>query len=233
MKKSLILGVLLFVCALLPLTVNAADSGAVFFASKDASYSATTLDSAGFTINSDTTSVVLGIKVSSGTVTKGTKLTINVDFSNSNYTFGTVTKASGWTAAGAITTTPSTDGKSLKMVLTVPSDITTTSGTNKDGMITFATVAIKAGSGAKSTDTCSIGISQIHDACTTTTSNGKTVYYCTSGTTTCDATTYNSTCTTPENPKTGSVLPYAVIGIGVVIAGVLFIISKKNKMYQI
>lgn len=39
---------------------------------------------------------------------------------------------------------------------------------------------------------------------------------------------------TPSNPKTGNALPYAVIGTGIVIAGVVYFVTRKNtKLYKI
>ena len=40
--------------------------------------------------------------------------------------------------------------------------------------------------------------------------------------------------TTPENPKTGNVLPYAVIVAGIAIAGAVYYVTRKNnKLYNI
>ena len=45
---------------------------------------------------------------------------------------------------------------------------------------------------------------------------------------------YNQSCTTAENPQTGSFLPYTLIIVGIALAGGLYYITKKNnKMYQV
>lgn len=50
---------------------------------------------------------------------------------------------------------------------------------------------------------------------------------------TCDGKTTTVT-PTPENPKTGNVLPYAVIVAGITIAGVVYYVTRKNnKLYNI
>ena len=50
----------------------------------------------------------------------------------------------------------------------------------------------------------------------------------------CNGTTKTVTPETPENPKTGNALPYAVIGAGIAIAGTVYYVTRKNtKLYKI
>ena len=44
---------------------------------------------------------------------------------------------------------------------------------------------------------------------------------------------YEEICLNPENPQTGSFLPYAVIIGGIVVAIGLYMFTKKNKIYHI
>ena len=44
---------------------------------------------------------------------------------------------------------------------------------------------------------------------------------------------YEEICLNPENPQTGSFLPYAVIIGGIVVAVGLYMFTKKNKIYHI
>lgn len=58
------------------------------------------------------------------------------------------------------------------------------------------------------------------------TENCRVEFICEGKTTTVDP--------TPENPKTGNVLPYAVIGVGMALAGVVYYVTRKNnKLYNI
>ena len=51
---------------------------------------------------------------------------------------------------------------------------------------------------------------------------------------TCNEQTKTVTPSTPENPKTGSALPYAVIVAGIAIAGAVYYVTRKNnKLYNI
>ena len=57
-------------------------------------------------------------------------------------------------------------------------------------------------------------------------------YYCENGAE-CTKEEYDAKCTTTtENPKTGSFMPYAVIIAGVAVAGGLYFLTKKNKIYH-
>ena len=50
----------------------------------------------------------------------------------------------------------------------------------------------------------------------------------------CNGETKTKTPSTPENPKTGNVLPYAVIVAGIAIAGAVYYVTRKNnKLYNI
>ena len=67
---------------------------------------------------------------------------------------------------------------------------------------------------------------------TDTDKEGNTKYYCENGAE-CTKEEYDQKCTTPtENPKTGSFMPYAVIIAGVAVAGGLYFLTKKNKIYH-
>ena len=234
-KKSFYLSVLLVLCVLVsPLRANAA-SGQIFGASSEGYASGTfnekytTLNPEGVRIknNGENTVIHLGLKVTDGTVNN---YNATLTLSNSSFTYSKKrTKiASGWTG----TINDNGDG-TISINLTNSTGVTASSGPN--GNVWVATIGVDV-NGASTTDTCEIGLSTAStpeepEENPTCTIDGDT-YYCADGTV-CTEEEYTAQCENPENPQTGSFLPYAVIIGGIGLAAVLYLVTKKNKIYHV
>lgn len=232
-KRNFVWFVLMLVSVLgFPMSTYAA-SGAIFGANSDGYVSSTkTFDEAKTTLNGnavsvqnqgDSTVIYLGVKVTDGTVNN---FNATLTLSKSTFKFKKYARASGW--SGSIK--DNNDG-TISVNLTNATGVTKSTG-DANGNNLVATITLDA-SGATSTDTCEIGLKQN----TTTTEtpkckieNGK--YYDNSGKEVTEA-EYKAACETTENPQTGSFLPYAVIVGGVLVAGALYFMTKKNKIYHI
>lgn len=234
-KKSFVLSILLVFCILLsPLHASAA-SGQIFGASSDGYLESTkTFDESKTTLNGNTvaiknnganTIIYLGLKVTEGTV-KNYNATLTL--SNSSFKFNKWSKAQGWTGS----VNDNGDG-TISIDLKNSTGVTASSGDAK-GNILVATITLDATS-ATSTDTCTIGLKTAptpeEPANPTCTIDGNT-YYCADGTV-CTEEEYIAQCENPENPQTGSFLPYVVIIGGIGLAAVLYLVSKKNKIYHV
>lgn len=234
-KKSFYLSVLLVLCVLVsPLRANAA-SGQIFGASSEGYANGTfnekytTLNPEGVRIknNGENTVIHLGLKVTDGTVNN---YNATLTLSNSSFTYSKKrTKiASGWTG----TINDNGDG-TISINLTNSTGVTASSGPN--GNVWVATIGVDV-NGASTTDTCEIGLSTAStpeepEENPTCTIDGDT-YYCADGTV-CTEEEYTAQCENPENPQTGSFLPYAVIIGGIGLAAVLYLVTKKNKIYHV
>ena len=235
-KKSFYLSVLLVLCVLVsPLRANAA-SGQIFGASSDGyiestktfDESKTTLDGNSVEIgnNGENTVIYLGLKVTDGTVNN---YNATLTLSNSSFKFSKYSRAQGWTGS----VKDNGDG-TISINLTNSTGVTASSG-DANGNILVATITLNA-TGATSTDTCTIGLSTAStpeepEENPTCTIDGDT-YYCADGTV-CTEEEYTAQCENPENPQTGSFLPYAVIIGGIGLAAVLYLVTKKNKIYHV
>lgn len=235
-KKSFYLSILLVLCVLVsPLRASAA-SGAIFGASSDGYVDSTkTFDESKTTLNGNSVAIVnngantviyLGLKVTDGTVTN---YNATLTLSNSSFKFSKYSRATGWTG----TVTDNGDG-TISINLTNSTGVTSSSG-DANGNILVATITLDATS-ATSTDTCTIGLSTAStpsepEENPTCTVEGNT-YYCADGTV-CTEEEYTAQCENPENPQTGSFLPYAVIIGGIGLAAVLYLVTKKNKIYHV
>ena len=234
-KKSFVLSILLVFCILVsPLRASAA-SGQIFGASSDGYVESTkTFDESKTTLNGNTVKIVnngantkiyLGLKVTEGTVNN---YNATLTLSNSSFKFLKYSKATGWTGS----VTDNGDG-TISINLTNSTGVTASSG-DANGNILVATITLDATS-ATSTDTCTIGLSTASTPETpenpTCTIDGDT-YYCADGTV-CTEEEYTAQCENPENPQTGSFLPYAVIIGGIGLAAVLYLVTKKNKIYHV
>jgi len=220
-KGNFVLSILILLCvAFYPCVANAA-SGAIFGAS-DKAMTNTTLDGNTVTIENkgeDATNIYLGVNVTSGTV-KEYNATLKLQ--NSHFTFKKSRKETGWT--GTITK-DSTDPSIIHISLKNDAGVTT-------GKNLVATIGLEVSAEAASTETCTIGLTP---AGTTETPKCQIVdgkYYDDKGNEVTEA-EYKTACDAPENPQTGSFLPYAVIIAGVAIAGGLYFVTKKNKIYHI
>ena len=227
-KKNLVLSLIMLLCvAFYPSVANAA-SGAVFGSSVTITdgmdTSNTTLDGNTVRIenNGANTRVYLGVQVTSGTVNE---YNVTLKLGNSNFKFSRGSRSSGW--AGTITQ-DSSDPTIVHVNLTNESGVTT-------GLHQVATITLSVDSSVESTETCSISITQ--EGTPTNPENptceivdGK--YYDDNGVEVTKE-EYEEICLNPENPQTGSFLPYAVIIGGIVVAVGLYMFTKKNKIYHI
>ena len=232
-KKSFYLSVLLVLCVLVsPLRANAA-SGQIFGASSEGyanntfNEEYTTLNPRGVEIknNGENTVIYLGLKVTDGTVNN---YNATLTLSNSNFKFSRYSRATGWTGD----VKDNGDG-TISINLTNSTGVTASSG-DANGNILVATITLNAS--GDSTDTCTIGLSTAStpeepEENPTCTIDGDT-YYCADGTV-CTEEEYTAQCENPENPQTGSFLPYAVIIGGIGLAAVLYLVTKKNKIYHV
>ena len=236
-KKSFVFSILLVFCILVsPLRASAA-SGQIFGASSDGYVESTkTFDESKTTLNGNTVAIVnngantiiyLGLKVTEGTVNN---YNATLTLSNSSFKFHMISpnRSGGWTG----TATENGDG-TISINLTNSTGVTASSGV-ANGNVLVATITLDATS-ATSTDTCTIGLSTASTPETpenpTCTIDGDT-YYCADGTV-CTEEEYTAQCENPENPQTGSFLPYAVIIGGIGLAAVLYLVTKKNKIYHV
>ena len=236
-KRNFVWFVLMLVSVLgFPMSTYAAGSGQIFGANSDGYVSSTktfdesktTLNGTSITVknNGDNTVIYLGVKVTEGTVNN---FNATLTLSKSSFKLSTSKsprRASGW--SGSIK--DNGDG-TISVNLTNATGVTKSTG-DANGNNLVATITLDA-SGATSTDTCEIGLKQ--ETATTETpkckiENGK--YYDNSGKEVTEA-EYKAACETTENPQTGSFLPYAVIVGGVLVAGALYFMTKKNKIYHI
>lgn len=222
MKKRLGVSILFLLCAILmPLKVYAA-TGTIFGAS-DSSMTKTTENGQTVQIKNQqsNTKIYLGANVTSGTLTEYRAI---VTLSNSNFTFKSFTRESGWTG----TITPSEDGQTLIV------DLKNTTGITGKKLV--ATISLDVSDAAASTETCNITLSKADDEEAETTPKCQVVdgtYYDANGNEVSKE-AYDASCTTAENPQTGNFLPYTLIIAGVAIAGWLYFITKKNnKIYHV
>ena len=234
-KKSFYLSVLLVLCVLVsPLRANAA-SGVIFGASSEGYANGTfnekytTLNSKGVRIknNGENTVIHLGLKVTDGTVNN---YNATLTLSNSSFTYSKKRTiiASGWTG----TINDNGDG-TISINLTNSTGVTASSDANVNVLV--ATIGVDV-NGASTTDECEISLSTAStpeepEENPTCTIDGDT-YYCADGTV-CTEEEYTAQCENPENPQTGSFLPYAVIIGGIGLAAVLYLVTKKNKIYHV
>ena len=232
-KRNFVWFVLMLVSVLgFPMSTYAAGSGQIFGASSDGYVSSTkAFDESKTTLNGnsvsiqnqgDSTVIYLGVKVTDGTVNN---FNATLTLSKSTFKFKKYARASGW--SGSVK--DNKDG-TISVNLTNTTGVTKSTG-DANGNNLVATITLDA-SGAASTDTCEIGLNQ---ETTTETpkckiENGK--YYDNNGNEVTE-TEYKAACETTENPQTGSFLPYAVIVGGVAVAGLLYFMTKKNKIYHI
>ena len=224
-KRNFVWFVLMLVSVLgFPMSTYAAGSGQIFGAD---SYSdttgftnaKTTLNGGEVIITADgTPKVYLGVNVTSGTVTEyNATLTLN----GSSFSFKSAVKTKGWTG----TIKKNNDG-------TVSINLKNTTGVTT-GMHEVAEITLAYNGTSSTTDTCTIELAPANSTTETPKckiENGK--YYDNSGKEVTEA-EYKAACETTENPQTGSFLPYAVIVGGVVVAGALYFMTKKNKIYHI
>ena len=223
MKKFLGLSIAALLLVILPLKVNATE----IFASSGMSMVETTEGGKTFALKQgdESTKLYLGVNVTEGTFTE---YNVHVELKNSSFTFsGTRSDyklESGWT--GTITKSETGNGIDVKL--------TNSKGLTAGSKKIVASIDLDIADNTPSTETCEIVLGttpaapeapkcQIVDD----------TYYDANGNEVSEE-AYNESCTTDENPQTGSFLPYTLIIAGIALAGGLYYLTKKNnKMYQV
>lgn len=222
-KRNLVLSVLLSLCVLVcPMVTNAA-SGSIF-GSADEAMTETTLNGNTVSIKNqgDNTKIYLGVSVTSGTVTE---YNATLKLENSNFTYKSFGRVSGWSGTVKV----DEDDPTLIHV-----SFRNQTGVGV-GQHLVATINLTVASTVPTTEQCRIVLTPANSTPEPETPKCKQEgdkYYCANGEE-CTKQEYDSICTTTENPQTGSFLPYAVIVGGLLVAGGLFLVTKKNKIYHI
>ena len=227
-KKSLVLSVILLLCvAFYPSMANAAAValGSSVTISDSINVANTTLDGNTVRIenNGSNTRVYLGVRVTDSTTFKN--YTVDLKLGNSNFTFRSATRSSGW--SGTITQ-DETDPTIVHVTLTNETGVTA-------GYHQVATINLNVNSSASSTETCQINLDIPQNPSNPENPTCEEVdgrYYDDNGVEVTKE-EYEEICLNPENPQTGSFLPYAVIIGGIVVAVGLYMFTKKNKIYHI
>ena len=226
-KKNLVLSLIMLLCvAFYPSVANA--SAFAFGSSVTISDA---MDTSNTTLNENTdriennganTRVYLGVQVTGDTTFHNYK--VDLKLGNSNFTFSRGSRSSNWTG----TITQDENDPTLIHI-----DLTNTNGVTA-GLHQVATITLNVDSSVESTETCSISL----DVNNETTPENPTCeivdgkYYDDNGVEVTKE-EYEEICLNPENPQTGSFLPYAVIIGGIVVAVGLYMFTKKNKIYHI
>ena len=234
-KKGFYLTVVLLLCMFVsPLMTNAATG--IVFGSTDTNFTSTTLNSdetassgsISIENNGSNSSFYLGVKAVDA-LPIGTQFTAQMKMGNSSFTFTSCARMSnsGWSVSCSQSETDPT-------IINVTA--TSTAAMTVGQKVAIARVNLDGSGATTSTEPCTITLSTVDTPVTpsnpTCQIDGDT-YYCANGQV-CTEEEYNAQCTTtPENPQTGSFLPYAVIVSGIAVAVGLYMFTKKNKIYHI
>ena len=224
MKKGLFLSLLLAVLfvgmgnvkalALFGTTTNA--SGTVYSSTNS------TLKGGSVSIqnNGANSAAYLGIDADK-TIAAGKKYQATISFVNSSFKFTSITATNK--AVWSVDSTTNTDG-TITVTFTAQKDVAA-------GQALVALIKLDATS-AEDSENCLISISGFKevDSPKCTVENNK--YYDANGNEVTKA-EYEAACTNPENPQTGAELPILVLVGGALLAGGIYLMTKKNKMYNI
>lgn len=203
---------------LLPMNVRALDFTGEAFGSEDAAMSKTTLNGGTITCpkstDKKTATCYLGIKVNNGNAKN-----VIVEASLTNMAFEDYDPLTGWDMKS-----PTISGNTIKF------DLTNKTGIAAGNTVVMVKITFKVTS---INDPCSIKITKTTPGTVTKScvvESGK--YYCKAGAE-CTKTEYEKECT-PENPQTGSFVPYVVVIAGLGIAGAFYFMTrKKAKIYHV
>lgn len=221
MKKKVFGFMLAVVVTLLPMHAKAAEFNGSVFGSADENMASTTLNGGSIVCPKDTTgdyaTCYMGINVTSGSTTGFTVKAILT-----NMTFYEYEELNGWTM-----NSPTTSGNNITLSFSSKTGI---SAVQKQ---LVAKITYKVNNKSQP---CSIQISAASNNDETPTypscgtQGGK--YYC-KNQQECTKAQYDKECL-PENPKTGSAIPYIVVLGGLGVAGALYFVTrKKAKLYHV
>ncbi len=223
MKKK-VFGIILAVLVFLPVMVYADDYSGTVFGSADANMNSTTLNGSSIVCpkseDRKTATCYIGIRVTSGTVN-----TFTVTATLTNMEYDSIEEMNNWSF-----TSPVENANKITFTF---NNRTGVSATNS---VLVAKVTYTVTNAAEE---CRIQLSASNTPTTPTapTENpvckvDKGAYYCKDGKE-CSKAQYDSECV-PENPTTGSFIPYVVVLGGIAVAsGLYFATRKKAKMYHV
>lgn len=224
MKKGLFLSLLLAVLfvgmgnvkalALFGTTTNA--SGTVYSSTNS------TLKGGSVSIqnNGANSAAYLGIDVDK-TIAAGKKYQATISFVNSSFKFTSITATNK--AVWSVDSTTNTDG-TITVTFTAQKDVAA-------GQALVALIKLDATS-AEDSENCLISISGFKEVDSPKCKVENNKYYDANGNEVTKA-EYEAACTNPENPQTGAELPILVLVGGALLTAGIYLMTKKNKMYNI
>lgn len=220
MKKKMLGLVFALLLVMIPMGVRAADFAGTVFGSEDQAMSKTTLNGATITCpkseDGKYATCYIGIRVTSGTAKS-----FSVDAELTNMTYDSYEELNGWSMKS-----PTQSGSNIKF------EFSNRTGVTAGNTVLVAGITYKVNNAAEEcgirfTNTSS-GEEPTNPVCTI--ESGK--YYCKNAQE-CTKEQYDSECT-PENPQTGSFVPYIVVLGGIGVAGAFYLIAhKKSKIYHV
>lgn len=220
MKKKMLGLVLAVVMVMAPMTVKADGFSGTIFGSEDENMTKTTLGGASITCpkssTGDTATCYIGVRVTSGTAKS-----FSVTATLTNMSYDSIEAMNGWTYI-----TPVTSGNNITF------NFTNRTGLAATNQALVAKVTYKVNNRAQE---CGIRITSSNaeepeapKGCRV--ENNK--YYCQDGEE-CSKAEYDEKCV-PNNPQTGSFVPYVVVLGGLGVAGALYFTTrKKAKIYHV
>lgn len=219
MKKKMLSLIVTLMLVMIPMSVHAASFSGTVFGSEDEAMSATTLNGGSITCpkseDGKYATCYIGIRVTSGTATA-----FSVDATLKNMTYDSYDELNGWSMKS-----PTQSGNNIKF------EFTNRNGVTAGNTVLVAGITYKVNNAAEE---CGIVFTNTSSEEPTnpvcTAENGK--YYCKNAQE-CTQAQFQSECT-PENPQTGSFVPYLVVIGGIGIAGAFYLITrKKAKIYNV
>lgn len=219
--KEKVLGLLLAIAiVLMPMSVKAASFKGTVFGSADDKMSSITLNNNSIlcpkSLDGATATCYIGISVTEGTATN-----FSVDVVLTNMTYKSYEELGDWTAPS-----PKVNGNKVSF------DFSSKTGVSAGSRKLVAKVTYTVNNQA---DDCRIQLAVRTTETPTTypscgTQGGK--YYC-KNSQECTKAQYEKECL-PENPKTGSAIPYVIVLGGLGVAGALYFVTrKKAKLYHV
>lgn len=220
MKKKVLSFVLAMVLVIVPMNVYAADFTGTVFGSEDQAMSKTTLNGATITCpksaDGKTATCYIGIRVTSGTAKS---FTVNATLTN--MTYDSYEELNEWSMKS-----PTQSGNDITFEFTNRKGVPAGEAVLVAG-ITYRVNNTAQECGIRFTST-SAGEDPTNPVCTIE----NNTYYCKDALE-CTKEKYESECT-PENPQTGSFVPYVVVLAGLGIAGSFYFVTrKKAKIYNV
>lgn len=244
MKKKGILGVLLFVLCLVCSPIVAKAANIEYFGATSRAMTTNSIGKGeeGISIKGNSNNVAnlyLGLQITNGESLQ-TVYSADITMANSKFKF---TKCTANTAGGWKEVRCEVDANDPSLIHIEFQNETGISKTEAltDGYVAYLTFDTSEATGGdekecimkmKRTTPDTPDTPDTPKCKTDTDKEGNTKYYCENGAE-CTKEEYDAKCTTTtENPKTGSFMPYAVIIAGVAVAGGLYFLTKKNKIYH-